>query len=240
MGTAQVSALTRPGQGRPSGRSWPPRRLAKPGETPVAEPAFVGRLDRNLYSIVLVDVERSGRLDSRGQRRMRNDLYDLVSSVVEYAGARLESFPVSDFGDGFRIVIPLDRIRPTHVVDMFVLGLAAGLREHRRYANESHRIRLRAALDLGLVEPHLDGWSGDPLVRVTRLIDAEPLREALRCDRELDLATVVSEPLFETTIRHGYGYIGPACFQAIRVRIKEYDAQAWMLIPRVCGLCAAA
>jgi hypothetical protein len=130
-------------------------------------------------------------------------------------------------------------IKPTQVVDRIILGLLANLREHRRTVNEAARIRLRVAFDLGVVEPHRSGWSGDPLVKIARLVDAYPLRQALDENRSLDLAAVVSDVLFETVVRHGYGYIGPACFQSIRVKVKELDARAWLHVPPAgtCGRC---
>jgi hypothetical protein len=239
MRTEHVFSSSRPIPSRPPARSWANRKPTLAVETTGGRSDHAGRPDRNLYTIVLIDVAMSARHDSLGQRRMRHDLYDLVRSVVEYGGLALDSLPLNDFGDGLRLVIPLDRIQPTQVVDMFVLGLLAGLREHRRSASDDSRIRMRVAFDLGLVEPHLHGWAGDALVRVARLVEAQPVREALRLDPGLDLATVVSDVLYESAVRHGYGYIGPACFRAIRVRIKEFDARAWLLTPRAAGLCGA-
>jgi hypothetical protein len=122
---------------------------------------------------------------------------------------------------------------------MFVLGLRARLREHRQAVSEAARIRLRVAFDFGLIERHLQGWTGDPLIRVARLVEAGPLRAALRDDAGPDLVAVVSDFLYETVIRHGYGYIGPSCFRAIRVSVKEFDARAWQLISGMgmCGQC---
>lgn len=236
MSTGHTSASSRPTPSRPPVRAWPNR---KPSTGPASDGLIseVARPDRNLYTIVLIDLAMSAANDCQGQRRIRTDLYDLVHDVVRYGGLTLESLPFSDTGDGLRLVVPLDRIQPTQVVDMFVLGLTAGLREHRRRVRESARIRMRVAFDLGLVEPHLRGWTGDPLVRAARLVDAEPLRDALRSDRMLDLVVVVSDELYQSVVRHGYGYIAPDCFQAIHVRVKEFDATAWLLKPQANGLC---
>jgi hypothetical protein len=72
---------------------------------------------------------------------------------------------------------------------------------------------------------------------VARLVEAEPLRAALRDNHRLDLAAVVSDALYEAVIRHGYGYIGPSCFQPVRVVVKEYDGLAWQLLPGTAGVC---
>jgi hypothetical protein len=190
-----------------------------------------------IHTVMLTDISMSASRDAQAQRRMRRHLYDMVSDVVQYAGFELESFQVTDTGDGLRLLLPMDLIRPTHVVDLFVLGLNARLRDYRQDINDAARIRLRVAFDLGLVESHLQGWTGAPLVRVARLVEAEPLRAALSANNQLDLAVVVSDVLFEAVIRHGSGYIGPRCFRAIHVRVKEFDARAWGLIPGAIGTC---
>jgi hypothetical protein len=205
--------------------------------TPATRSADPDTPRRGLHTIVLTDVAMSARHHTQGQRRMRRDLYEMVRDVVQYVGVDLESLPLADTGDGLRLSLPLDRIQPTHIVDMFVLGLGARLREHRQATNDATRIRLRVAFDFGLIEPHLLGWTGDPLIRVARLIEAEPLRAALRADDRLDLVAVVSDVLYEAVVRHGYGYVGPSCFRAIRVTVKEFESRAWQLTPGTAGMC---
>ena len=195
------------------------------------------RTDRNLYSIVLVDVAGSAALDGPGHRRMRDDLYQMLADVVGDHGLDLESLPYDDRGDGLRLVVPLDLIRPTRVVDVFVTGLAAALREHRRHVSPRARIRLRVCFDVGLVEPHWHSWTGDALVRAARLIDAGQLREALDAEPESDLVAVVSDWMYDSIVRHRFGYIQPDCFQEIRVQVKEFDGRAWLLGPRAAAPC---
>lgn len=233
MGTGHSSVSRRPTPLRPAFRSRSVR------QAPAARGSAGSSAGRpgNLHTIVLTDVVMSARHDTQGQRRMRRDLYEMVRDAVGYAGLDLDSLLFTDTGDGLRLFLPVDLIRPTHVVDMFVLGLGARLREHRQRVTDAERIRMRVAFDLGVVEPHLGGWTGNPLVRVVRLIEAEPLRAALRADDRLDLVAVVSDLFYEAVVREGYGYIGPSCFRAIRVNVKEFDAGAWQLTPGTAGMC---
>ena len=235
MGTEYPSASRRPTPDRPGTPRSNRRTLALSAD----ENRHIGGggSRSNLHTVVLIDVATSANLDPRSQRRMRGELYAMVGEVVQYAGFNLESLHLTDTGDGFRFLFPYDVLPSTHVVDMFVLGLTAGLREHRQYVREATRIRMRIAFDLGLIEPHLQGWMGAPLIRVARLIEAEPLRSALTADNRLDLVAVVSDELFETALRQGYGYIGPSCFQAVRVLVKEFDGLAWLLTPGAAGMC---
>jgi hypothetical protein len=233
MDSPQPSPSSRPTPSRPPVRHLPNGAAPTPADRPAQDPA-----DRSCCTIVLIDVAMSARNGWQEQRRMRDDLYDLVHGAVEYGGWAVEALSHSDTGDGFRFVLPLDLIQPTQVVDLFVLGLTAGLREHRRRVNEMARIRLRVAFDLGLVQQHRENWTGEPLVRVARLADAEPAREALQSDRRLDLVAVVSDVLYDFAIRHGLGYLAPGCFQPVRVRVKEFDRNAWLYKPVHCGAAA--
>ncbi|TMM34377.1 MAG: hypothetical protein E6F99_22220 [Actinobacteria bacterium] len=211
---------------------------------PSATPADLAPVpDHNLYAIVLVDVAGSASTTAQGRARMRRDLYDLMDGALDRRGLDLATFALNDTGDGLRLFVPFHRVRPTDIVDMFVLGFLAGLRQQRQYATEAARIRLRMAIDLGLVGPHLQGWIGDPLVRVARLVDAEPLRDVLRNDPGLDLAVVVSDEMYLSVVRPGDGYVPSEGFQPVVVRVKEFAARAWLLRPHaywLCGSCTAA
>jgi hypothetical protein len=90
---------------------------------------------------VLVDVVASASKPTDGQLAMRRDLYDLVHGALVRRGLGLHSLGVHDTGDGLRLCVPCHRLQPTEIIDLFVLGLLAGLRQHRRLAAESARIR---------------------------------------------------------------------------------------------------
>jgi hypothetical protein len=187
----------------------------------------------NLYNIVLTDIEKSASRSGNGHRHMRDDLYNIVAGVTAaYGGLDLErEVPYDDRGDGLRLILPIDQLPPTRVLDIFVLGLYAALREHRQYVSAAARIRMRVCFDIGLLEHHRRSWTGDPLVRAARLVDAQPVRQLLIDDPDTDLSVIVSDLMYEQIIRPGYGYIGPSCFRKVRVSIKEFDGCAWLLVP---------
>ena len=239
--TERNTAPIRPIPDRPPSPSSPNRRrgavvsiAANPATIPAAVPA--ARMELNVYSLVVLDIVGSAAREGRGQRRMRDDLYGLMAEVTDMHGLDLESLPFDDTGDGLRLVIPLDVMRPTRVVDAFFTGLAAGLREHNRTASQPARMRMRACFDLGLVEAHRRGWTGDTLVRAARLIDAPQVRQALDGRPDVNLVAVVSEPMFEV-VRQRFGYLAPDCFAEIRVRVKEFDGRAWLLAQRSTSAC---
>ena len=121
--------------------------------------------------------------------------------------------------------------------------MIAGLRQHRQYVAEESRIRVRVAFDIGLVQRHLRGWAGDALVRVARLVDAEPVRGVLQSHPGLNVAAVLSDFMYRVFIEPGDGYVASDCFQPIRVQVKEFDGQAWLLTRYAswpCGSCEEA
>jgi len=194
-------------------------------------PAPPAATDLNLYIIVLIDVVGSASRDHQGQRRMRDDLYALVERAAADNGLDLDRLPYDDNGDGLRLVVALHLIPPTRVIDAFVSGLAAGLRSHRRSTSPQGRLRLRVSFDLGLVQAPRRGRTGDALVRATRLVNAEPAREALRTNPDADLVAIVSDAMYELIERHRLGPIPPSSYRQIQVSVKEFDRRAWLLVP---------
>lgn len=183
----------------------------------------------SLYNVVLADIEKSASRPDIAQKQMRDDLYGILNEVIIAGGLTPDSVPFDDRGDGFRIVLPIDLLAPTKVVDTFVLSLQAALRRHRRNATAAARIRMRVCFDIGLLQRHWQGWVGAPLVRAARLVDAQPVRQLLIKDADADLSVVVSDLLFESVVCHGYGYLGPDSFRKICVSVKEYQGAAWLL-----------
>lgn len=223
----------------PARPASPPPPNRRPGADVLshAGPLQPARTNANVYSIVLTDVAGSAARDSRGLRRMRDDLYEIMAEVTAENGFDLESVPFDDRGDGLRLVIPLELMPAPRVVDAFVSGLNVGLREHRRHASEMARIRMRVCVDLGVVQEHRRSWTGEPLVRSARLIEAKQLRETLDARPDIDLAAIVSDAMHEVT-RHHIGHIPPERFQEVRVRVKEFDGRAWLLAPPATTACA--
>jgi hypothetical protein len=235
MSVKHTPSPARPTPARPL--SPPPNGRPGVGMLSNARLPDLARNNSNLYGIVLTDVAGSAARDSRGLRRMRDDLYEIMAEVTAENGFDLESLPFDDTGDGLRLIVPLDLMPATRMVDAFVSGLAAGLREHRRHASEVARIRMRVCFDLGVVQEHRRSWTGKPLVRAARLIEAKQLREILDTRLDIDLAVVASDAVHEVT-QQRIGRIPPEWFQEIRVRVKEFDGRGWLLAPPAYTACA--
>jgi hypothetical protein len=184
-----------------------------------------------------MDVAGSARRDGRALERMRNDLFDLVENAAARGDIDLESPPFDDNGDGLRLVLTPD-VPPTRAIDVFAVGIEADLREHRRQVEDEARIRLRVAFHIGLVTRHRGSWTGSSLVVPARLVNAKPLRAALRTDPEANLAAAVSNAMYQLVVRDRFGHIPVTCYRKVRVRVKEYDDRAWLLVPRSACVCS--
>src|SRR5207245_11403460 len=88
------------------------------------------------------------------------------------------------------------------------------------------RLRLRVAVHAGLLQRDDGGWAGEPLVHSARLLDAPPVRRVLRDTEAVDLVVVISQAIYDSVVRHGYG-LDPATCRKVRIRVKETIADAW-------------
>jgi hypothetical protein len=185
----------------------------------------------NIYSVVLIDVKGSTSRDGPGFEQMREDLSRLVVFVAHEGGIRLELQRHGDTGDGFRLVLAPREIAPHRVIDVFVDRLATRLRDHNNAVSDARRIRLRVAFHLGMAKRRSGTWTGPLLIVAERLVNAEQVRGALEADDKLDLVAIVSNELYETVVVAGFGQIPVRSYQRVHVSVKEFDRDAWLLVP---------
>jgi transcriptional regulator with XRE-family HTH domain len=181
------------------------------------------------HTIVAVDVAGSGGLDDREQLRMRARLRAVVSTALPLKSLDVAAVDVADLGDGLRLICPAS-ISPCALLDPFVGNLARALRLCREVVADGIRLRLRVAVHAGLLHRDDGGWAGEPLVHTARLLDAPPARRVLRDSESADLVVVVSQAIYDSVVRHGYG-LDPATCRKVRVRVKETVADAWLHVP---------
>ncbi|TYB48125.1 hypothetical protein [Actinomadura chibensis] len=137
-------------------------------------------------------------------------------------------------GDGILAILPLEAAPA--LIDPFprrlqkaLADVAPGLRAR------GLRLRLRAALHIGLVDderPEAPGVS-TATIDVNRLLDAVPLRDALRrSDPEVTFtAFIVSTELFATYVAGGRTGLRESQFTPVQVRVKRFDRPAYLYVP---------
>ncbi|MEU3275703.1 caspase, EACC1-associated type [Streptomyces antibioticus] len=150
---------------------------------------------------VCVVVDIAGRLTSR------EALWEVLDHAMRAAGVSRHAFYRQEWG-GALVLLPqgADEAR---AVPRFIDGLAQGL--------QGRSLRLRVAMDRGVVEVGQFGVTGDVVIRASRLADSLHLRE-MRSEYGL----LVSDSLYEDV---------PALrgrFRRVRVDFTDYRAWAWL------------
>ena len=96
------------------------------------------------------------------------------------------------------------------------------------------RVRLRMAVHEGITILTPDGFTGQALVRVTRLAGAQPLRAALAADPDADLMVMLSDQVFEDLVQFGHAWLSRDRFRRAGLTIPangNHDA-GWIYVPR--------
>jgi hypothetical protein len=124
----------------------------------------------------------------------------------------------------------------TQLIHPFADHLQAVLAESApRLRAEGLRLRLRVALHAGLVDDEHPVTAGISAATndVSRLLDCEPLRAALR-DSDPNVtfvAAVVSAEAFDMFVRGGHTGLPPSRFTQVRAKVKQFDRPAFLYVP---------
>jgi len=182
-------------------------------------------------TILLMDVEKfsdHGRTDSQ-RRRMHSGLYDLLQDAFEAAGIGWDSCYREDRGDGAMILAPAD-IPKARFSDQLPYRLARTLRDYNRMHPAGEHIRLRMALHAGEVILDGRGAVSSAVNTAFRLLEAAPLKEALRNAAGRPLALIVSSWFYFEVIRNSAEFC-PAAYSPVSADVKETSTIAWITIP---------
>ncbi|HWO64802.1 MAG TPA: hypothetical protein VNO31_32670 [Umezawaea sp.] len=179
-------------------------------------------------ALLSVDVEGSGGRDSTASVIFREALFTALRKAFEASGVDWEACTRQDTGDGMVVAAP-EGCSKRRLVHPLLPALADGLAHHNRYAGPATRVRVRVALHAGDLRVDSHGLTGKPKVLLARLLDAQPLREALAAAPEsTTVAVLVSEGFHDDVITEGHPGIDPATYVPVQVREKETEVRAWL------------
>jgi hypothetical protein len=181
------------------------------------------------HTIVEIDVAGSGRFDDRAQLRMRAVLRAVIAEALALQSLSDAAVSRTDLGDGLRLIFP-PMVSPRGLLDPFIPDLAASLRRQHETGAGADQLRLRVAVHAGLLHRDSDGWTGAPLIHCARLIDAEPVRRVLNAGTAASLVLVVSQAIYDSIVRHGYG-LDRSSYRPVKIRRKESNMTAWVYVP---------
>ena len=182
---------------------------------------------RKLRMGFVLDVAGYGARSAPVQNEVQRRLPPLVVNTLAECGMDLDSVGHEWTGDGINAIMPAD-MDPTIVLPVLIRSLAAKLGADN--ARSADRIRLRMAVGVGLVEHNRTGFGGPMVVDMNRLVDSEPLRDALTAYPTADLAVAISDQVHATVIKPGYPGIPGAQFSRVNVVAKEFAAPAWIWV----------
>ena len=184
-----------------------------------------------VHAVLVVDIESYGPRPNPFQASLRRAMYDVLREACADAGMDWESIVHLDRGDGVILLVPAATSIVT-VAGPFLRDLDAVLAEKAAMFSRAHRMRLRVGLHQGLCQRDDTGWMGEAINTACRLVDAQPLRDALAAASDARMAVIVSDEIYQTVIRHGYRQMDPASFAPITLAAKELTgATAWISVP---------
>jgi hypothetical protein len=175
-------------------------------------------------TVILTDVVEFGV-------RTRNDTDRRIirEALLSMTCAALKGIPDAwseDRGDGILTVVP-PSIPTGKVIDRLLKVMLAALEQHNSVQHASARFRLRLAINVGPVASDTMGVSGEAIIVVARLIEAQDFKDALTTSAA-NLGLIASPFVYETVIRHGSDPSDVASYSQVRVEVKESDTSAWM------------
>lgn len=175
----------------------------------------------------------AGRGDTRLQE-IRKALRSAQCDSFDIADLDEKAFLRIDTGDGFQFVAPAG-LPKARLLYPLLPEFAARIRAHNQQAQPDAQLRVRMALHAGEISfdsQDKDSVSGSPFEALARLLDCDPLRQAVRNGTSgTPVAAVLSQHYYEETVVHGYEGLQADAFTAADVRVKEYSAQAWLWYP---------
>jgi cold shock CspA family protein len=183
------------------------------------------------YSIIAVDIESFSAHAQPVQARLRAEMNEVVKSAVRNTSFRWEAFRIQERGDGILMLIP-PAVSPVRLAGVFIRGLDQLLAGKSAGLSAAQSMRLRVALHRGWGSFDEQAWSGEAVILACRLVDAQPLREALTAATRAHLGFIVSDDVYQYLIRRGFHTIDTAAYLPVRLHARQLlDVKGWITVP---------
>ncbi len=188
--------------------------------------------------LMAVDAVPCGRGDDRRQAMVQPALVATLRTAAAAAGLCWDRWIWSRADDGGLALLPADEPGPL-LADEFVRALDRTLAWLNSELPWDFRLRLRVAIHYGTAIPARNGWAGQGVAAVSRLLDSLPIRLALAAVDEANLAVILSRQVFDDVLRPGGVSVREPDFRLVAVAVQEYSAeavqeysaQAWLRVP---------
>ncbi|RBM22417.1 hypothetical protein [Streptomyces sp. PT12] len=184
------------------------------------------------YTILVVDIEGFGRRRNPVQSWLRERLRRILEAAFETSGVDHRAGPPPvDRGDGVFWLLP-GTVPKEDVTGLFVDQLRQQLRAHARTSSAEGALRLRLSLHGGEVGADEQGWVGADLNTACRIVDHQPLRDALAASEGAELVVAVSDEWHRKVISHDHPGIDATEYRPVRFDAKEIQNETiWIRVP---------
>lgn len=179
-------------------------------------------------SILCVDVQGYGGRTNWDQLAVRSGLFKALPEALVESGVPEMSFEWEDRGDGALVLINPD-VPKERLAGPFPLKLAALLERHNSSAPPGARIKIRVAVHAGEVHYDDHGVTASAITTAFRLLEAEPLKDALR-DSSGVVALIASDWFYQEVVRQ-CPTCDAAAYRPAQVSVKETNARGWIRLP---------
>jgi hypothetical protein len=180
---------------------------------------------------VAADIEGYSRRANIEADALQGALVEVLAGARRHAGITEHSVDVQPQGDAELALLPAG-IDESEVIPALVGYIGDALGAFNRRSGLA-RMRLRVALHRGFVSPSAAGWAGNASVAVFRILNSDPLRDALANHADVDFVLGVPDVLYQDVIAHGYGQLDPARFSDLTVEVpgKHFRERVWLHVP---------
>jgi hypothetical protein len=173
--------------------------------------------------LVAVDVAGFSQRHAAEQAKAQDDLETAMAQAAASAGIGRERWYRQPSGDGELAVLPpgVDSLSLVADYPRALAHSVADINRTNRSARLRQRLRLRLAIHHGAVATGRFGPVGTSLVAISRLVDAEVVRQQLRQRGDLDIALIVSATVYDEVIQSRLHHLDPKAFRRVLVRAKN-------------------
>ena len=161
---------------------------------------------------------------------MQRGLLQMLSGSAEAAGLCRAAWDCQKGGDGELAILPPGEPENV-VVDDFIRELSDRLDDYNHDLVEAARLRLRLAVHHGVVVPADNGYAGEGVVAVSRLVGCVPLRQAQLAAPDANLVVIFSNRVYLDTIAQRFTKLRSSQLRRVVVQVKENCTEAWLYVP---------
>jgi class 3 adenylate cyclase len=183
--------------------------------------------DRRL--LVAVDAAGYGAGTDQEHFAVQSGLTAVLDTAAARANLRRDRWAKQQAGDGELAILPRDEPEPV-IVDQYVRYLDEALTAYNANPASRRKIRLRMAVHFGTAMLADNGYAGQGVVAVSRLVESAPVKNALTAAPQACLAVILSRQIFDDIVRQGHVSVPATDFARVSVRVKEFQDEAWVKV----------